>query len=82
MWPLPLPGAVEPLWQLAQVPVTAAWLTLVAGDHAATAWQLSQLVVVVMCEGDRPIALVPLWQLAQLALTLAWLKLAGDQAVV
>lgn len=58
------------------------WFTLVAGDQAATEWQLSQLVVVAMCEADRPVALVPLWQLAQFPLTLAWLKLAGLHAVL
>jgi hypothetical protein len=34
IWFEVLPGAVVPLWQEAQVPVTAEWSTLVAGIQA------------------------------------------------
>ena len=49
MWFVPLPVALVPLWQRAQVPETCAWSTRVAGFQALVAWQLSQLVSVVMC---------------------------------
>jgi hypothetical protein len=66
MWLAPLPVALVPLWHEPQVPVTWAWSTRNAGRHALVAWQLSQLVSVVMCELPLPVALVPLWQLKQL----------------
>jgi len=40
-----LPVAVEPLWQVEQVPgATPLWLK-VAGSHAVVLWQLSQAAV-------------------------------------
>lgn len=55
-----LPEAAVPLWQLAQVPMTSAWLTVLAGDQAVVVWQSAQLVLVAMCVADLPVAVVPL----------------------
>lgn len=66
MWRAFLPGAVVPLWQLAQLPVTAEWSTRVTGDQALTRWQLAQAAVLWICRADFPVALRPLWQPAQL----------------
>ena len=65
IWFVPLPVAIVPLWQEAQVPLTCVWSTLVAGFHAATAWHDSQRLLLVMCVAFLPVACVPLWQLAQ-----------------
>ena len=77
-----LPGALVPLWQLLQVPITSVWATVRTGDQALVVWQLAQAVVVLMCVADLPVALVPLWQLTQVPVTFEWLKLAGVHAVV
>jgi hypothetical protein len=48
MCPLGLPLAVEPLWQLLQLPAaTLAWLNF-AGVQALVLWQESQDAVVAM----------------------------------
>jgi len=39
---LDFPVAVEPLWQVTQAPVTAAWSKR-AGVQAAVVWQVSQV---------------------------------------
>jgi hypothetical protein len=62
--------------------LTCVWSTLTVGFQATTLWQLSQLVVVVMCWAPLPVALVPLWQLKQLPVMPLWSKLAGSQAAV
>ena len=46
MWPLRLPVAVEPLWQVAQVPGATLLCVKVAGFQAAVRWQVSQAAVV------------------------------------
>jgi hypothetical protein len=82
-WPDGLPVAVEPLWQVAQLPgVTELWLK-VAGNHAVVLWQLSQEAVVGTCPLGLPVAVDPLWQVEQVpGATPVWLKVAGSQAVV
>ena len=83
MWLAVLPGAVVPLWQLEQVPVTWVDRTWRAGAQAVDEWQLSQtLAGGARCVALLPVAVVPLWQLAQVPVTPAWLKLAGVQALV
>jgi hypothetical protein len=63
---LGLPRAVEPLWQVMQLPgATPLWLK-VAGVHALVRWQLSQAPVVGTCPLGLPRAVLPLWQVAQL----------------
>lgn len=63
----PLAGGKPPVWQLAHLPATGAWLWFqVLGFHPAVVWQLVQLRLVWMCVVDFPLALLPLWQLAQL----------------
>ena len=64
MWPLFLPVAVEPLWQVAHEPaVTELWLN-VAGFHPVVRWQLSHAAVVGTWELFLPVAVEPLWQVA------------------
>jgi len=77
-----LPAAIVPSWHEAQVPETCVWSTRVAGCHAATAWQDSQLADVVMCVGFLPSARDPSWQLAQLLTMPLWSNFAGVHAVV
>ena len=63
---LGLPRAVDPLWQVAQLPgATPLWLK-VAGVQALVRWQLSQAAVVGTCPLGLPRAVLPLWQVAQL----------------
>jgi hypothetical protein len=78
-----LPVAVEPLWQVAQVPgATPLWLK-VAGSHAVVLWQLSHDAVVGTCLADLPVAVLPLWQVEQVpGATPLWLNVAGNHAVV
>ena len=64
MWLPPLPDAVVPLWQLAQVPVTLAWLKL-AGVQPPVWWQSLHSPLVGTCDAGLPVAVVPLWQLVQ-----------------
>ena len=59
-----------PLWQLAQAPVTLAWLN-VAGVQAVVRWQSEHCAVVGMWLADLPVAAVPLWQDEQVPLTSA-----------
>jgi len=56
-----LPGAEEPLWQLAQVPMAALCrkVTLV---QVTVEWQSSQVVEVRMWVAGRPGARLPSWQ--------------------
>jgi hypothetical protein len=72
-----LPRALEPLWQLAQVPgATRAWLK-VAGSQAVVRWQESHEAVVTTWLAGLPFALEPLWQEAQEPAAIAtWLKRA------
>ena len=67
MWLEGLPPALVPLWQLEQVPITSAWFTVLAGDHAVVVWQSAQALVVLMWLVLLPVALVPLWQDEQAA---------------
>jgi len=65
MWPAGLPLAVEPLWQVEQVPgATPLWLK-VAGSQAEVLWQESHEAVVGMWVAGLPLALLPLWQVVQ-----------------
>ena len=80
MWLTPLPVALVPSWQPAQVPVTWVWSTRVAGFQVATAWQDSHVLLLAMCVVDLPVALTPSWQLAQLFVMPVWSKRAGSQA--
>ena len=64
MWPAGLPGAVLPLWQVVQEPVTLAW-SMTAGVQPRVVWQDSQLVPAWMWPAGLPGAVEPLWQLAQ-----------------
>ena len=68
-----LPIACDPLWQVAQDPVTTEWsnCTLV---HVEVEWQESHPAVVAMWLAGLPVACVPLWQVAQEPVTLAWSK--------
>ncbi|TFH69296.1 hypothetical protein E3W66_05110 [Gammaproteobacteria bacterium LSUCC0057] len=68
MWPLFLPVAAIPLWQLAQLPVTAEWSNT-APSQLLVVWQSSQLLPLAIWLGDLPSATVPLWQLAQVPIT-------------
>ena len=76
-WFAVLPRALEPLWQLAQVPgATRAWLK-VAGSQAVVRWQESHEAVVTTWLAGLPFALEPLWQEAQEPAAIAtWLKRA------
>jgi hypothetical protein len=60
----------EPLWQLMQLPDTAAgicvWSTRSVGFHTTVLWQLSQASLLTMWVAFLPVAVVPLWQLTQL----------------
>jgi hypothetical protein len=59
-----LPAAVEPLWQVAQLPgVTPAWLK-VAGFQAVVRWHASHACVVGTWAAFLPVAVEPLWQVA------------------
>ena len=59
-WLLGLPRAVEPLWQVAQLPgATPLWLK-VAGVHALVRWQVSQAAVVGTWPLGLPVAVLPL----------------------
>jgi hypothetical protein len=60
-----LPVAVDPLWQVEQVPgATPVWLK-VAGVQALVLWQLSQACVVGIWLVGLPVAVEPLWQVEQ-----------------
>ena len=59
-WPAGFPGAVVPLWQLAQVPVTAAWLNRTADQLVVEVWQSLHAAVVVTWPEGLPGASVPL----------------------
>lgn len=60
MCPADLPVAVEPLWQVEQVPgATPVWLK-VAGVQAVVLWQLSQAAVVGTWLVGLPVAVEPL----------------------
>jgi len=60
IWPLGLPVAIVPLWQVEQVPgATPVWLK-VAGVQALVLWQVSHAAVVGRCVADLPVAVVPL----------------------
>ena len=62
---LGLPVAVEPLWQVEQVPgATPVWLN-VAGNQAVVLWQLSHEAEVGMWVEGLPVAVLPLWQVEQ-----------------
>jgi hypothetical protein len=71
-WVAGLPFAVDPLWQVAQVPgATPVWLN-VAGIHAVVRWHVSHEAVVGRWLADLPFAVEALWQVAQVpAATLA-----------
>lgn len=70
IWREPLPGALVPLWQEAQLPACTPACGLVAGIQAAVEWQVSQEAVVWMCIAGLVCALeltnAPLWQVWQL----------------
>jgi hypothetical protein len=52
----------------------------VAGFHAATEWQDSQVLLLAMCVAFLPVAWVPLWQLTQFVVMPVWSNFAGRQA--
>ncbi|HHJ12917.1 MAG TPA: hypothetical protein ENJ79_05225 [Gammaproteobacteria bacterium] len=54
-----LPVAVEPLWQLAQLPLTLAWLK-VAPPQPLVVWQSSQVLLEAMWLAGLPVAMLPL----------------------
>jgi hypothetical protein len=67
-----LPGAVVPLWQPAQVPVTARWSTL-AGTQPLVAWQPSQELALATWVAGLPVAVTPSWQaFLPVAVTPSW----------
>ena len=60
--PAGLPGALVPLWQEAQVPVTCVWSTRVTGVQASVVrWHASQTLLLAMCDAGLPGAVAPLW---------------------
>ena len=70
IWPVGLPLALLPLWQIVQFSpllpeiFTLLWLNEV-GTHQAVEWQVSQpLPPTGMCLAVTPLALTPLWQSA------------------
>ena len=63
--PVDLPVAVEPLWQVAQVPGAIELWLKVAGSHAVVLWQESHEAVVGMWVLGLPVAVLPLWQVEQ-----------------
>ncbi len=65
-WFAGLPVALDPLWQLEQLPgATPVWLK-VAGIQAVVRWHWSQLAVVGRWLAGLPVAVEPLWQVEQL----------------
>ena len=78
-----LPLAVDPLWQLLQLPgATSVWLNF-AGVQALDLWQLSHGAEVAMWLAGLPLALLPLWQVAQEpGATPVWLNRAPLKVVV
>ena len=62
-WPVFLPVALTPLWQLKQLPVTPSWLNPVAGFQATVLWHMLHSDVVATCVAGLPVALTLLWQL-------------------
>lgn len=63
-----LPVAVDPLWQLAQVPLTAEWSKWTVVQFVVV-WQVSHDPVVAIWVAPLPVADLPLWQLAQVPVT-------------
>jgi hypothetical protein len=55
IWFAGLPGAVVPLWQLLQLPVTPVWLNP-APDHVEVLWHESHEAVVWTCPDGLPVA--------------------------
>ncbi|MFO1282173.1 MAG: hypothetical protein U1F51_06820 [Burkholderiales bacterium] len=64
-WLVGLPRAVDPLWQVAQLPGATPVCENVAGVHAVVRWQVSQAAVVGTWLVGLPRAVDPLWQVAQ-----------------
>ena len=83
MWPLGLPVAVEPLWQVAQVPgAMPVWLKRRRRPGRGLVARVARRCGRDMVAG-LPFAVEPLWQVAQVpGATPVWLKVAGIQAVV
>jgi hypothetical protein len=59
-----MPVAIEPLWQLEQVPETPAWLNCAVAQetvlwHCSQGWDVGRWLL------GLPTAVEPLWQLAQ-----------------
>ena len=73
MWPAGLPVAVEPLWQVAQVPVTALWSNRTA-LQLVVRWQSSHPAWSAMWFAGLPGAVEPLWQWRSCRRHAAWLK--------
>jgi hypothetical protein len=88
MWVVPLPSAVEPLWQVSQVPLprplAAEWTKVAVSQLDVDLWQFSQLPVTVEWMGVEGLLVkpkVPLrWQFAHCADTdTFWWNLPGFQ---
>lgn len=58
MWVVGFPRAAVPLWQVAQVPGTTPTCLKDADAQATVRWQLSQDMVVGMCEAGFPVAML------------------------
>ena len=89
-WPVVLPLAWVPLWQVAHVPGTTPVCAKFVGFHAVVVWQVSHDCAVGMCVAGLASALantyVPPWQVAQLPAATGpvvsrWLIVAGANAV-
>jgi hypothetical protein len=60
IWPLGLPIAMVPLWQVAQVPGATPVCVKVAGVQAVVLWHVSQEAVVGIWPFGLPVAMAPL----------------------
>ena len=81
MCPLCFPGAVTPLWQLAQFETIAEWSKR-APSQRRVPWQSPQLLELWIWLADLLEAVRPTWQLAQFSLTTPGSIRAGSQNLV
>jgi hypothetical protein len=70
--------AVEPLWQVEQLPLTEAWSNRTV-LQLLVMWQSLQVLLVGIWLPGLPVAVLPLWQVAQGPFTAAWSKRTVDQ---
>ena len=68
IWFPGLPVAVEPLWQVAQLPVTALWSKRTL-DQLLVMWQSSQVLLEGTWLPGLPMAVAPLWQVKHAPVT-------------